>query len=187
MAEEWGMKIDEPACEYLHRIVGNSLRDLYGECEKIYLRYGAGDIGLDKVTGVVIHSRIYTIFELMKMISSRKTEESLTVLTRFLSEEDSRGGPLRIIGMLNRQIRLLWLTKAVLTQGGGAREASRKLGVPYFSAEEFVRESVRWSPMELEKGLMLIYEADGRLKAGARPVPIFETLIFSLCCGVESG
>ena len=79
MAGDMGLKVDVDACTYLHQVVGNRLRDLYGELEKVYLRYGSEEVGQKEIEGLVIHSRMYTIFELMRMISHRKQEESLMV------------------------------------------------------------------------------------------------------------
>ena len=180
-AGEMGLKIDVKACAYLQQIVGNNLRELHGELEKIYLRYGEGPVGLEQVKDLVIHSRMYTIFELMKVFSLRNCTASLNVLNRFLEEEDKKAGPLRLIGMLNRQIRLLWQSKMILNKGGGAKEVAEKLALPFFSAREFADHSRHWSERELEDGLHLLYEADGRLKSGSRPKPVLENLIVSLC------
>jgi DNA polymerase III subunit delta len=183
MAKEMGLDIEGQACAYLYQIVGNSSRNLYGELEKLYLRHLNKPVGVEEVQALVIHSRMYTIFELMKIISQKNRSEALVVLKRFLEEEDKRSGSLRIIGMLNRQIRFLWLTKGILDRGGRSGEVSKKLGLPSFSAREFVQQAGRWSARELEKGLSLLYRADGRLKSGSRPDLILENLLIALCGG----
>ncbi len=181
VAKELGLKIDGQACAYLHQIVGNNLRDLYAELEKLHIRYGGEMVGVEQVKGLAIHSRIYTIFELMNKVSQKNCHESLAVLNRFLEEEDKKDAPLRILGMLNRQIRIMWQTKSILTKGGQIREMAKKLGLPDFSAREFARHAPNWSIEELERGLDLLYEADGLLKSGSRAKPVLENLIFALC------
>lgn len=181
VARELGLKIDGQASAYLHQIVGNSLRDLYAELEKLNLRYGGEMVGVEQVKGLAIHSRIYTIFELMNKVSEKNCHESLAVLNRFLEEEDKKDAPLRILGMLNRQIRIMWQTKSILTKGGQIREVAKKLGLPDFSAREFVKHAPYWSIEELERGLDLLYKADGLLKSGSRAKPVLENLIFVLC------
>ncbi len=180
-AEELGLKIDSEACAYLHQIVGNSLRELFAELEKLRLRYGEEAVGVEQVKELALHSRIYTIFELMKSISERKCSESLRILNRFLEEEDKLGAPLQILGMLNRQFRLLWQTKHILSKGGDKADVARTLGLPGFSAREFVAHSQVWSVKELEKGLGQLYQADGLVKSGSRPKPVLENVVFSLC------
>ena len=179
-AKELGLDIDGQACAYLHQIVGNSLRDLYAELEKLYLRYGKGSVGVEQVRELAIHSRIYTIFELMNSISEKKTAKALGVLNRFLEEEDKRIAPLKIIGMLNRQIRLLWQAKSILAKGGQTNDVAKELGLPLFSARNFVEQSRYWSVAEFERGLNLLYEADGLLKSSFRPRPVLENLVLTL-------
>jgi len=180
-AGELGLKIDGEACAYLRQIVGNSLRELFAELEKLRLRYGEESVGVEQVKELALHTRIYTIFELMKSISERKCSESLKILNRFLEEEDKVGAPLQILGMLNRQFRLLWQTKHIIDKGGSQVNVARTLGLPDFSARDFIAHSKVWSTEELERGLGLLYQTDGLLKSGSRPKPVLENVVFSLC------
>jgi DNA polymerase-3 subunit delta len=180
-AGELGLKIDGEVCAYLRQIVGNGLRELFAELEKLRLRYGEEAVGVKQVKELALHTRVYTIFELMNRISERKCSESLRILNRFLEEEDKLGAPFQILGMLNRQFRLLWQTKHILSKGGSKADVARTLGLPGFSARDFVAHSQVWSVKELEKGLELLYQADGLLKSGSRPKPVLENVLFSLC------
>jgi len=180
-AKELGLNIDDQACAYLQHIAGNRQRNLYAELEKLHLRYGEITVDVAQVQELAIHSRIYTIFELMNKISEKNCGDSLTVLSRFLEEEDKKSAPLRVIGMLNRQIRLLWQTKSIVGKGGRKRDVAKMLGPARFSVDDFMKQSKYWSVKEFEKGLYLLYQADGLLKASSRPKPVLENLILSLC------
>lgn len=179
-AGELDLNLDGQAAGYLQQIIGNRLRDINGELEKLKLRYGDQRVGLEEVQELAVHSRIYSIFELMNMISSRKKRESLEVLTRFLDEEDKKDAPLRVIGMINRQLRLLWKTKAALSAGRKTRDIAQELGLPFFSAGHFVTQSKLWSEKDLKAGIGLLYQADRRLKSGTRSKPVLENLIIAL-------
>lgn len=179
--KELGLNIDSQACIYLQQVVGNRLRDLYSEVEKLQLRYGSGDIGKEQVRELAIHGRIYSIFELMDALSDKDRSESLSVLNRFLEEEDKRSGPLQFLGMLNRQMGLLWQTKTILENNGKTKDVASKLGLIPFSASKLIKQSKHWTPDELEEGISLLFMADRLLKAGSRPGPILESLILSLC------
>jgi DNA polymerase-3 subunit delta len=181
MARDLDLQIDGQACTYLHQIVGNGLRDLHAELEKLCIRYGKKQVSMEDVKELVIHSRIYSIFELMDKVSEKKSTASLEVLNRFLEEEDKRAAPLQIMGMLNRQMRLLLQTKGILDKGGGKKDVAKKLHLVPFSAGRFSVQSKKWSEAELEKGLKLLYGADGLLKSGSRPRPVLENLIVTLC------
>ena len=179
-AKELNLKLETQAAVYLQQIIGNRLRDINGELEKLKLRYEDQEVGLEEVKELAIHSRIYSIFELMDMIALRKRRESLEVLSRFLDEEDKREAPLRFIGMLNRQIRFLWKTKETLAGGGRTKDVAQKLGLPFFSAGHFVTQARLWSDTDLRGGINLLYQADRQLKSGTRPRPILENLVISL-------
>jgi len=179
-ASAMGIDIDPRAAAHLSDIIGNRAGELHGELEKLSLRFGK-EVSLEQVRESVKHSRVYTVFELMERISTRDLKASLLVLNRFLGEEDKRDGPLRVIGMLNRQMRLLWQTKFIAKKGGETGDVMKKLGLPRFSAVELMKHMKRWKADELEKALELLYEADGRIKSGLRPKLVLENLVLSLC------
>ena len=84
----------------------------------------------DQVKEAVSHSRVYTVFELMDAVSTKDCGSSLRILKRYLEEEDLREAPPGLIGMLNRQIRLLWQAKGVMLKGAARRECRRKRDFP---------------------------------------------------------
>ncbi|MFC1821381.1 DNA polymerase III subunit delta [Thermodesulfobacteriota bacterium] len=185
-ARDMGLRIDGQACDYLQHLVGNRSRDLYAELEKLLLRYGDEKVGPDQVKDLAIHSRIYTVFQLMDEISLKNCGGSLNILNRFLEEEDKRGGPLRVIGMLNRQMRLLWQTKSIQAKGGKIEDICKKLGVNPYSARSLAKQSKSWSVEELEEALSRLYQADGFVKSGLPPVLILENIFLALCGGKDS-
>jgi DNA polymerase III subunit delta len=185
MARELGLNIGVQACIYLQNVVGDRLRDLYSELVKLQIRYGRSEIGEKEIRELAIHGRTYNIFELMDALSVKDMRRSLSVLSRFLEEEDKRSAPLQIIGMLNRQIAMLWKTKAVVEGGGKSEDVVSKLGIQPFQAGNFMKQSRHWSFGELEKGISLLYRADRLLKLGSRPGPVLEEIVLTLCGYLE--
>jgi DNA polymerase III subunit delta len=179
MAKSLGLNIDSHACAYLQQIVGNRLRDLASELEKIYLHYGQRPVGLAEVKDVALFSRSFTIFELIDHISFKKRSEAISVLKRYMEEEGKDSG-LGIIGMLTRQIRLLWQTKSVVNAGGRMSDLTKKLGVQNFVAEKLRRQSEHWTEADIERAFDLIYEADGLLKSGSGGYLVLENVVLSL-------
>lgn len=179
-SEDLGVTLDGEACAYLHAVVGNRPRELYSELEKLHLRYGK-TVSLAQVKEAVAHSRVYTVFELMDAVSTKDCSSSLRILKRYLEEEDPRDAPLGLISMLNRQVRLLWQTKAVLLKRGGTQEVQKKTGLSAFPVKKLVEQAPRWSERELERALERLRWSDDRLKSGSSPALILETLILSLC------
>lgn len=178
-AADIGLKINREACEYLHGIIGNRLREIHTELEKLHLRHGDRPIGLSEIKESAIHSRVYTIFELMDHISSKDRDKSVSVLCRFL-EEEGRDAAFGIIGMLNRQMRLLFEAGSILESGGGQADVAKKIKVPPFLVKKIVQQSKKWTLDELERGLHLLHDADGLLKTGSQTDLVLEMLIISL-------
>lgn len=179
VAKEMGIDIEERACVFLHGLVGNQLRALHEELEKLHLRHGADRIGINEIRDLAIYSRAFTIFELMDEISLRRRAGSLSVLDRYL-EEEGTDAALQIVGMLNRQIRLIFQARAILSAGGRASDVTRQLRVRGFLAEKLVQQSGTWTSEELERALYLLYQADGFLKSGGQTRPVLENLVLSL-------
>lgn len=179
-AREMGTDMDGEACAFLFQMVGNRLQDLYSELEKLSLRYGQGPVGREEVKELAIFSRAYTVFELMDEVSFRRSESSLRVLNRFLEEED-RGAALKVLGMLNRQIRLISHTKRVLEGGGQVKDLPRKVGIPGFLGNKIAEQSRKWNFEEIEDALHLLYRSDGLLKRGSSERTVLENIVISLC------
>ena len=179
-AKRMGLEIEDQACAYLQQIIGARLADLQAELEKMHLRYGNMPIGLEEVKAVAIFSRTYTIFELMDAISFKQRAESLSVLNRFLEEED-REGPLRVLGMLNRQVRMLWHAKSLSGGGGRSSDVSRKLRLPPFLASRLLQQSKCWNVDDFPHAVHLLYQADGFLKSGTPSQLVLENVVVSLC------
>ncbi len=179
MAKDIGFNLENEACAYLQQIVGNQSMDLYSELEKLYVRHGNTTIGVDEVKELAIYSRIYTIFELMDEVSV-KSFNSLTLLNKFL-EEEGRDGINAFIGMLNRQIKLLWQTKSIVEGGGRKSDVMQKLGLRDFQVDKLVPQSKHWSIEDLERAFHLLYQADGLLKSDTHKHLILENLVISLC------
>ncbi len=179
-SEDFGMTLEGEACAYLHGVVGNRPRELYSELEKLHLRYGK-TVTPEQVKDAVTHSRVYTVFELMDAVSMKDCASSLRILKRYLEEEDLRDGPQKLIGMLNRQVRLLWQAKAVLLKRGGTQEIEKKTALTGFPVKKLMEQAPRWEEKELERALELLRRADDRLKSGSGATVILETLVLSLC------
>jgi DNA polymerase-3 subunit delta len=179
-AKDLGLNIEPQACAYLQQLVGNQLRDLDSQLEKIYLYYGKTTVGLEEVKKLAIYSRSYTIFELMEKVSYKRRAEAISVLNRFL-EEEGKDSALGVLGMFVRQIRLLWQAKSVMERGGRTADLVRKLGVQSFVAKKIEQQSRHWSTDDLERGFQLLYQADGLLKSGSQGNLVLENVVLSLC------
>ncbi len=178
-AREMGLNIRQDACRHLHEIIGNRSRALYAELEKLYLRHGSREIGVPEIKELSIFSRLYTIFELMDQISQRRKAQSLSILNRYLAEEGKEAA-FGIIGMLTRQIRIIFQAKEFMARGIHRAEMTKKLGIPGFVVSKVLDQARRWQEKDLERALVLLYEADGRLKRGSQAPLVLESFVLSM-------
>ena len=178
-ARELGLNINMEACRHLQEIVGNGSRTLHMELEKLYLRHGSKGIGIAEIKELSIFSRMFTIFELMDEISHRRKAQSLSILNRYL-EEEGRDAAFGIIGMLTRQIRIIFQAKVFTSERISQGELAKKLGVPGFLINKILDQARNWREEDLEKALVLLYQADGRLKSGSQAHLILENFVLSL-------
>ncbi len=178
-ARELGLNINMEACRHLQEIAGNGSRTLHMELEKLYLRHGSKEIGTAEIKELSIFSRMFTIFELMDEISHRRKAQSLSILNRYL-EEEGRDAAFGIIGMLTRQIRIIFQAKVFTSERIPRGELAKKLGVPGFLVNKILDQARSWREEDLEKALVLLYQADGRLKSGSQAHLILENFVLSL-------
>ncbi len=182
-SKEMGLRITWEACAYLHEIVGNNLMELYNELEKLFLRYSdKEEVGIEKVQELSIHSREYTIFELVDSLAHKKVEKTLGILRPFLEEGD-RDAALRIIGMLNRQIRLMWTTTVFSKKGEKASRIAARLGIREYQVNKLLDQSEQWTEEEFKRFIDGLYEADSLIKTGTPAGLTLENLFISFCGG----
>ncbi len=181
-SRESGFEMDADACGYLIDIVGVDLMSLNSEIEKLAVRYPGARVGVEEVREIAVGTRNYTIFELMDAVSSRRLDLVIPALRRFL-EVEHRDGVLRLIGMLAREIGLLIRAKAVVDSGGNAGAIEKKLKIHSYPARKLYPRCRLWSSEELEKGVHLLYRADGRIKSGAGGGQVIKQLLTALCTG----
>ncbi len=183
IAHDMGMKMDSQASRLLLEIVGNNPRDIETELEKLSLRFRGQEIGPEQIKETAIHSRLYSIFELMDAVSMKDVRASIKILSKILDEEDERAGALKIMGMLMRQIRHLSKALSILNRGGRKQDLSSATGLTTYYAGRLLKVSSRWNESEILRAVRLLYEADELLKSGHRPRPVLESLILNLSGG----
>ena len=183
-AKELGISISRDAAYLLYQIVGEDTMDLFQELQKLSMGVeGKKEIISEDIKRFAFQSRVYGIFELMDAISERDLQRSLMILRRYMEIQGPKDGALIIIGMLNRQIKLLLQVKDILEKKGeaGKGEISEILGAAKFTLNKIIRQSKLWDKEELYRALRLLYKADVRLKIQSLYNHIIEDLIISLC------
>jgi len=88
-----GLRISQEACLLLHSHVGNNLRAIMNEIEKLQLNLQDGaTIEASDVQHIVGLSRKHTIFDLTNAIGNKEVTKALTILNAMLSSGESPTG-----------------------------------------------------------------------------------------------
>jgi DNA polymerase-3 subunit delta len=144
--------------------VGASLRALQLELDKVFT-YG-GDtavITADHISAVVGMSREYSVFELQKAAGQREVRRALEVLEHMMNAGENV--PFLIV-MLCSYMTALWKLQDLQARRVPERELAAAARVhPYF-LREYLDAARKFSRAELETGLVLLADADEKVKTG---------------------
>ena len=103
-------------------------------------------------------------------------------LSMLYNQLDHGEEPLKILGMIAWQFRLIWEVKHHQTTGTPPSRIAQKMGVAPFQAEQALRHTGKFSEGQLREGFRSLSRADRELKSsGKAPEGILETLVLNLC------
>ena len=174
-----GKEIDLDACQLMQSYVGNSLRAILNELEKLYIfiedrkSISVGDVG--QIVGA---TRGYTIFDLQNAIGRRDMKEAIRILERML--ELGENHQLMIV-MLTRFLHQLWKLGELMSKRLSDREIAAELRVPSFYVKQYIGFAEKFTAEEIEVGFKALLDADEELKSSSRdPHIVLDLLIYSL-------
>ncbi len=180
-AKLYGFRISLQTAAYLAEAVGNELRQLDNELKKVMAYASDKELTPAIVERVVGNVRERDIFEMIDAVSTGNLIEAVRMLRQLLVEGEE---PLKILALLARQFRLLWKTKAYLTEQKSlsASQIAVKVGVSPRLAENLQKHVQRFSQIKLKQSLKRLYEVDVALKSSTNsPNILLEDLFIDLC------
>jgi DNA polymerase-3 subunit delta len=179
-AARQGKKLTHEAVEKLLSIAGGGLRDIKGELDKVVIFAGPREVvDADCVESVGSEVRGETSFDLADAIGRKDAAEALRIFSKISAEE-----PLKILGAVTRQIRILLKLKALLKKRVEQRELPALVGVPFKYLKGYLASSSRFTEEDLMRAFGMLRGVDLELKSS--PVPgrlIMSRLIVDLCSG----
>lgn len=180
---EAGKSADPEACRMLHAYVGNSLRALQNEIDKLFIYVGEKkSIAVGDVTEVVGASKGFTVFELQNAIGRKDLKEALRILQAMLQSGQS---PQMIIVMLTRFLNQLWKLGEIRRSRVPESEVAKSVGIhPYF-LRQLSQFQANFTEDQIEHGYRALLEADTVLKSTMRdPRVVMDLLVYSLVRGI---
>lgn len=177
--KKYGFQINDDAIRLLHDNVGNSLRELVNELDKIILNTDERTmIKADDVRHVVGLSRGYSIFELSNAIGMRDFNRSLKIVTRMLELGEP---PISIITMLTRHFSILLKIKHGLQLNWPQSELAKIAGVSRYFFKDYIIQSNNYARDQLQRSFHFLLNADVNLKTSYQSAKlILELLIYHL-------
>jgi DNA polymerase-3 subunit delta len=179
-ASRMGKEIAVEAAGLIQELVGNNLSEIYQELNKLVSYVGEEKrIRVDDVEAVVSPVLSHTIFDLTRAMGMKKRAEALKILDEMVENGEK---PLKILTMMVRQFRLIWMAKDMRSQGMKEKDIGKALGLPDFVLTRILSQLENFSPSELEEGYRRFSEADMALKSRSLSKRVvLENLIIRLC------
>jgi DNA polymerase-3 subunit delta len=174
-----GKEADLDACRLIQAYVGNSLRSLKNEIDKLFIFVGERpQITPEDVATVVGASKGYTIFELQDSIGRKDSKEAVKILERMLTLGQS---PQLIIVMLTRFFNQLWKLSDLKLRQLPDSEIAREIGIPPYFVKQYLDFRANFTTEQIEQNFKALLEADSVLKTTMRDAHlVLDILVISL-------
>jgi DNA polymerase-3 subunit delta len=160
--KEFDAEADERALRHLFGLIGNDVRHLTNEIEKLAVAALPDKlITFDLVESLVPNSRTISNFDLTDYLLAKNKEHALLTLKKIL---DDGAEPLMILGLIANNFHRLFLSKELMGQGVERREVARIMKLPYTKQEEFLATARRADAEILSRTMRKIAETDLAIK-----------------------
>lgn len=184
IVQDMGKKLEAGVLAFIISEVGTSetmdLLALRQELIKIALYSGVRpEITKADAQAVLTRSPESSVYLLVDAVSQRQIGKAMRLWEdlKITGQE-----PLRIFGLLARQIRLIWQAKQLRDAGCPAEQIAGKIGAHPFVVQKVSAQGKHFSDRQLGHLLECIQEADWAIKSGRRdPETTMQLLIVSLC------
>jgi DNA polymerase-3 subunit delta len=179
-----GGDIEPQAAHRLATVVGADLRLLDQEIVKL-VTYKGGEttISVTDVETLVPYSQDAVIFDLVDALGRRDGSTAAKTLHRLLDEGEH---PLRLLGMIIRQFRLLIQVKTLKAKGASSSDVAKTLDIHPFPASKLYNQATHFTLAQLEKVYRYLSETDLDIKTGRIDADVALDLLVAGLAGTES-
>jgi DNA polymerase-3 subunit delta len=159
-----GTQINAAAVETLAAFVGNDLRLLDQEIEKLSIYVNrARPINEDDVRLLVSYVQEANVFEMVDALGRRDGRRAAKLLHQLLDDGEH---PLALLGMIVRQFRIMIQVKELSGQGLSQQDMATRLRQHPFVVKKTMRQAMNFSMEQLETIYRKLLETDVALKTG---------------------
>ena len=171
-----GARAEPDAVAALIQLVGDDLRALKVEVDKIATWAGDEPIGQGEVETIVAPNADVPIYELTEAWSVRDSARALAVSETLFERESKprRDVAPRLAGSLAGHLARLRTLKRLAAEGVSSKEAATRLKLNPFYASKLYRQAEGFSTEELDDAVLHLAELDGALKGRSKLTPDLE-------------
>jgi len=153
---------DDRALRHLVGLVGNNVRRLTNEIEKLAVAaLPDALITIELVESLVPNSREISNFDLTDSLLAKNKTRSLQILKKVM---DDGAEPLMLLGLIASNFRRLYMSKELMREGVERREVARIMKLPYSKQEDFLATARRIETEKLTRIMRRISETDVAIK-----------------------
>ncbi len=161
-AKSTEVKIAPDAVSMLANFIGNNLRLLANELDKLALYAGKGaTITVEDVRLLSAQVQEARIFDLTDALAQRNRKQALNILHDLLADGEP---PLKLISTITSQVRSLLLVKELAQKGMRGPQIASTLGIAPFIADKSLRQVGNFSVPQLESAYRQLLATDAALK-----------------------
>ena len=161
-AKGLGVKITPEATTLLANFMGNQLRMLANEIDKLPTNVGdRAVIGVEDVRLLSASAQEARIFDLTDALSQRNRKQALDLLHDLLADGEP---PLKLISTITSQVRSLLLVKELANDGLRVQQIVTATGMAPFVAEKALRQVGKFQTAQLEGAYRQLLATDAALK-----------------------
>ena len=158
------VKLDAGAIADLAEFVGDELRQLDQELIKLADYAPHRTVTREDVRRLVPATRAASVFEMADALGMGDGATAGKLMRHALEIDGEQ--PLRLLGMIARQYRLLIQAKALQAQGAKPPEMARTLNVADWTVPKLLNQASRHTFAALERAMARILAADEAIKTG---------------------
>ncbi len=157
-----GAEIDEAALKQLIGLVGQDVRRLTNEINKLAAAAMPGKIITSELVGALVpNSRELSNFDLTDHLIAGRKSQALTVLKEIL---DDGAEPVALMGLISYNYRRLLMAKELMARGADRREVANAAKLRYNDQEPFLAAARRSDARSLTHAIQRLAKADLAIK-----------------------
>jgi DNA polymerase-3 subunit delta len=175
------LRIPGEAVGELIERVGQDLRRLMGELDKLEAFAQDGALTTDEVAAVLGRGLAQPLFKLSDAFAARDARQTLELTEALLDDGEE---PVKLLGVLHRALRQVRAASALGALRLGRDEVAIRLGLPpnmAFKAQILLDAARAWSEEDLRRALAGLMLADRQLKTGGPPRAVIGAAVLEAC------